>query len=463
MFLGRSQELAALRAEYARPRPSLILLRGRRRVGKSTLLLRSLSAQPHVYYQASRLTASENLILLRQTVREVLGDDPVLDGLGTWTATLLQLARMSLQQPGLTLVLDEFPYLCDGKPALPSLVQQVWDRVQAETLPFNLVLCGSSVAFMGELLAERNPLHGRQTLSLDLAPLSYREAAGRFPEWSLDDCVRAYAIFGGMPYYLALCEPDLPLKANVVQVILGRGAPLHDEPTQLLQAELQNVARYATLLRAVADGCTTWSEILGRLPELGSSQQLSPYVSKLEELRLIEVTRSLDAAPKARNRRYRLADPFLTFWYHFVLPHQSVLEAGQAEAVWSQVIEPQLDGFIGWPFERICRDFVRLYGHEQFGVPAREVGSIWGADHDVDVAALLLDGRAVYGECKWWRDPVGANILSHLREKTAGISYGKGPPLYALFARTGFTPALTGEEVFLIGLPELYDRPPPLG
>lgn len=456
MFLGRQQELTALHTEYDRSRPSLILIRGRRRVGKSTLILESLRDRPHLYYQANRLTSSENLGLLRQTVRDTLGPDPVLDGLTTWASLLLYLARLSSQRPGLTLVLDEFPYLCDADNALPSIVQQVWDRVQQENLPFNLILCGSSVAFMSELLAERNPLHGRQTLSLDLPPLSYREAGQRFPDWSLADRVYAFAIFGGMPYYLALCDPEVSLKENALQVILRNGAPLHDEPTHLLQAELQNVARYATVLRAVADGCTTWNEILNRVPELESSQHLSPYISKLEELRLIEVTRSLDAPPKGRNRRYRLADPFLAFWYHFALPNYSALQAGQAEAVWQHVIEPNLDQYVGNTFERICRDYMRLYGQEAFGIPAREVGSIWSGDFDVDVAATLLNGQVVYGECKWWKDPVGVNILEHLREKTQPVKYGKGQPEYALFARNGFTAAVQQESVKLLGLAELY-------
>ncbi|WP_135230368.1 ATP-binding protein [Deinococcus fonticola] len=458
MFLGRLQELSALQAEYARSRPSLILVRGRRRVGKSTLILKSLEGRPHIYYQANRLTSSENLSLLRQTVREVLGDDPVLDGLNSWAAVLLYLARLSVSRPGLTLVLDEFPYLCDGDAALPSIVQQVWDRVQAESLSFNLVLCGSSIAFMGELLAERNPLHGRQTFSLDLPPLSYREASERFPDWSLSDRAYAFAVFGGMPYYLALCEPQESLKENVMQVILRNGAPLHDEPTHLLQAELQNVARYATILRAISDGCTTWGEILNRVPELESSQHLSPYIGKLEELRLVEVTRSLDAPPKGRNRRYRLADPFLAFWYHFVLPNSSALEAGQSEAVWQHVITPNLDKYMGDVFERICRDYLRLYGQERFGMPAREVGSIWSGDFDVDVVATLLDEQVVYGECKWWKDPVGQNILDHLCEKTQSVKYGKGEPQYALFARSGFTETIEKEGVHLLGLAALYGQ-----
>ena len=215
MFLGRQQEIALLEREYDRSRPSLIVLRGRRRVGKSTLLLRSLRDRPAVYFQASRLTSTDNLIFLQEAITASLGTDPVLDGLNTWPSVLAYLAERATQLPGLTVVLDEFPYLADAEPALPSLIQAAWDRIQGAGQPINLVLCGSSISFMSELLAERNPLHGRQTLDVALAPLSYREAGERFSGWSLDERLKAYAVFGGMPYYLALCDPALTLRQNV--------------------------------------------------------------------------------------------------------------------------------------------------------------------------------------------------------------------------------------------------------
>nr|WP_246581021.1 ATP-binding protein [Deinococcus aestuarii] len=457
--MGRRQELTLLEREYGRPRPSLIVVRGRRRVGKSTLLLHSLRDRPSVYYQASRLTAADNLALFRQAVVTALGDDPVLAGLSTWPALLAYLAEQARTRPGLTVVLDEFPYLADAEPALPSLIQGAWDRIQATGLPLKLVLCGSSISFMAELLAERNPLHGRQTLDIDLAPLSYREAGERFGDWPLDERLKAYGVFGGMPYYLALCDPTRTLQQNVEEVILERGAPLHDEPTHLLQSELTSVARYASVLRAVADGCTQWGEIVSRLPELGSGSQLAPYMTRLEGLRLIDVSRSLDNDERARNRRYRLGDPFLAFWYHFVLPHRSALEAGHVDWVYGQRIAPQLDRFLGATFEGICRDFMRRYGQEVFGVPAREVGSIWAADYDLDVAATLLDGRVVYGECKWWEDLVGLNVLGKLRESAQKTRYGGGEAELALFSRRGFTSEVQGSGVTLVDLPRLYGGP----
>lgn len=448
MFVGRQRELAVLQRELNGAKPSLVVVYGRRRVGKSTLILRALEGRAHVYFQATRVTDPDSQELFRRQIGRALGSDPILDGLVGWEALLGYLQRQAeARYPGLTVVLDEFPYLCEANPALPSIVQKVWDGVRATGSPLNLILCGSSISFMEELLAERNPLHGRQSAELDVAPLSYREAAEFFPSWSPEDRLRAYGVFGGMPYYLSLCAPERTLADNIRDVILVDGAPLSEEPEHLLHAELQNVARYASILRAVADGCTQRSEILNRVlskEEVGTS--LTPYFHKLEALRLLRTEVSLDVRDpdRARNARFYLNDPFLAFHYRFVLPHGSALEAGHAQEVLEEVILPRLDHYMGERFEEICRDWVRLHGRERLPSSAREVGRIWGSDFDIDVAATLLNGEQAFGECTWWADPVGLNKLERLEESSARTRYRRrdGSPYYLLFARSGFTPEL---------------------
>lgn len=289
MFHGRVRELKVLQRERTRAGPSLIVVYGRRRVGKSTLILRALNEAPHVYYQAMRVTDTDSQELFKRAAQRALGDDTVLAGLSGWEALLGYCRRLAeTTLPGLTVVLDEFPYLVDVNKALPSIVQKAWDTTRSSGSPMKLVLCGSAVSFMEALLAERNPLHGRQSAELEVAPLPLREAAEFFPGWSAEDRLRGYGVFGGMPYYLSLCDPDRPLAENVLELILQDGAPLRDEPDHLLQAELQNVARYASMLRAVADGCTKRPEITSRVLSKGEeATSLTPYFHKLEGLRLI--------------------------------------------------------------------------------------------------------------------------------------------------------------------------------
>jgi uncharacterized protein len=469
MFVGRVREMQVLRAEFDNDRPSLVVMYGRRRVGKSTLLQEVLADRPHVYYQATRVADLDAQVLFKAQAARALGDDPVLEGLVGWEPILTYLrqvgaARVRESGSPFVVAIDEFPYLCEDNKALPSVVQKVWDEVRRSGDALKLVLCGSHVAFMEELLAEKNPLHGRQSRELDVGPLSLREAALMLPGWSAEDRLRAYGVFGGMPYYLSLCDPGQSLARNVRRLVLDDGAPLREEPMHLLQAELQAPARYASILRAVADGLTERGEIVNRVLQKGeSSAGITPYIDRLERMRLLRRAHSLDvAAPeRSRNARYYLSDPFLAFHFRFVLPNVSALQAGHPDAVYEHRIAPQLDGYMGDRFEEICRAYVALHLQERTGVPAHSVGKIWAADYDVDVAGETLDGRRLAGECKWWQKPVGVNVLRELEESAAKNRYYAGqPPLYAVFARAAFTPDLRKEaaardDLQLVGAEDL--------
>jgi AAA+ ATPase superfamily predicted ATPase len=443
LFVGRQNELALLNEELTTDKPSLAIVYGRRRIGKSTLIGEAIKNRTHIFYQATRVTSSLNLESFKAEVAHGLGPDDLLTGLGDWLAVLHYLARAAEQKPGLTVVLDEFPYLVDADSALPSIVQKFWDSGAARAGNLKLLLCGSMIAQMEELLAERNPLYGRKTLVLDLGPLSFREAA-QFVRYSAEDKLLTCGVFGGTPFYLELLRGSESLQSNIVRLLLTQTGVLVDEPIVLLQSELREVSRYASILAAIADGCTKHGEIIGRVKEINDSKALSPYLEKLERMRLIRIVRSMDAAPKERDRRYFIADPLMAFWHRFVRPNLSSVAQGFGRDVWRLQIAPHLDEFMGRAFEEICREHARRFSQESFAAPAQEIGTIWHADFDIDVVGSLLDGSMIYGECKWWRDPVGENILDQLIERASLTSYGRDNPKrqFVLYSRSGFTSEL---------------------
>ena len=444
MFVGRSAELARLREELAAPRPSLLVVYGRRRVGKSTLLREATQAVPHVLYQATRVTAALNLDALKAEIARALGPDDLLGGLSDWLGVLTYLARAAEARPGLVVVLDEFPYLAEAEPALPSILQKFWDGGAAIPGRLNLVLCGSMIAHMEDLLAERNPLYGRKTLAMDVAPLPFRDAAAFFPSRSAEERLLAYAVFGGVPFYLQLCDPEATLEQDVTRLLLTNAGALVDEPTVLLQSELREVQRYASILAAIADGCTKLGDISGRIREGGGSAGLGPYMERLERMRLVRAVRSMDAEPKSRDRRYAVADPLAAFWHRFVRPNLSSIVQGFGAEVWRHQVAPQLDGYMGGAFEEVCREHARRHAQESLPAPAQEVGQVWAADYDIDVAGRLLDGSMIYGECKWSRNKVGAGVLELLVSRSGRTAYGRGVSgrHFVLYARTGFAPDL---------------------
>ncbi len=444
MFIGRVDELARLRDEFAANRPSLLVVYGRRRVGKSTLLREAAKDVPHVLYQATRVTAALNLEALKAEIARALGPDDLLGGLSDWLGVLAYLARAAEARPGLVVVLDEFPYLAEAEPALPSIVQKFWDGGAAAPGRLNLVLCGSMVAHMEDLLAERNPLYGRKTLALDVAPLPFQDAAAFFPSRIAEERLLAYAVFGGVPFYLQLCDPGASLEQNVTRLLLTNAGPLVDEPTVLLQSELREVQRYASILAAIADGCTKLGDISGRIREVGGSSGLGPYMERLERMRLVRAVRSMDAEPKSRDRRYVIADPLVAFWHRFVRPNLSSIVQGFGAEVWRHQIAPLLDGYMGRAFEEVCREHARRHAQDSLPAPAQEVGQVWAADYDIDVAGRLLDGSMLFGECKWSRNEIGPEVLDLLVSRSERTAYGRGVSRrhFVLYARTGFTPSL---------------------
>jgi AAA+ ATPase superfamily predicted ATPase len=443
LFIGRQSELALLSAELTTDKSSLAIVYGRRRIGKSTLIREAIKDRIHVFYQATRVTSSLNLESFKAEVAHALGADDLLTDLSDWLAVLLYVARAAEQKPGLTIVLDEFPYLVDADSALPSIIQKFWDSGAARAGNLKLLLCGSMIAQMEELLAERNPLYGRKTLVLDLGPLSFREAA-QFVRYGAEDKLLTCSVFGGTPFYLELLRGSESLQSNIIRLLLTRTGGLVDEPVVLLQSELREVSRYASILAAIADGCTKHGEIIGRVKEINDSKALSPYLEKLERMRLVRIVRSMDASPKERDRRYFIADPLVAFWHRFVRPNLSSVAQGFGRDVWKLQIVPHLDEFMGGAFEELCREHARRFSQESFAAPAQEIGRIWHAEYDIDVAGRLLDGSMIYGECKWWKDPVGENVLDQLIERASLTSYGRDNPKrqFILYSRAGFTSGL---------------------
>jgi uncharacterized protein len=441
MFIGRQTELASFNQEFIAARPSLVVVYGRRRVGKSTLIQAAAHGRPHVLYQATRVAPSLNLEAFKDEIARSLGGDEILAGLADWLSVLHYLARAAEQHQGLVVVLDEFPYLSDADASLPSIIQKFWDSGAPRTGQMKLVLCGSLISQMEELLAERNPLYGRKTMAMDVPPLPLRDAAQFFPHYTSEAQLLAFAIFGGIPFYLQLCNPEITLEENIIRLLLTSTGSLVDEPTVLLQSELRDIQRYASILAAIANGCTKHGEIIGRVKEISDSKALGPYVERLERMRLIRVVQSLDASPRERDRRYFIADPLVAFWHRFVRPNLSSVMQGFGSEVWRHQIAPRLDDFMGGAFEEICRDHARRYSQERLPAPAQEIGQIWSAGYDIDIAGRLLDGSMLYGECKWTRDRIGEGVLDKLIERAGMTRYGQGIEArhFVLYSRTGFT------------------------
>ena len=441
-FINRAREIDFLASSWKRPEAQLLVVYGRRRVGKTALLRRFSENLPGLHYVATRLPEAQQLAEMGRSLGAAL-DDPLLASTGFqgWDQLFAYLARLPRR---VCLILDELPYLIEANQALSSLWQRAWDEQLAASRAF-VVLCGSSVAMMErETLDVRSPLYGRRTGQLKLQPLDFSDARLFFPRYRFEDQVRAFAVAGGIPYYLRLLDDSVPLRRNIRERILGFGAPLREEVEFLVRQELREPRVYFGILSAMASGKHKPAEILNATGLTPST--VGKYITVLQRLGLVrrEVPATETRPEKSKRGLYRIADPFVRFWFRFVLPQRGLLETGRIDEA-AAVINRDLDHFTSAAYEEICRSAVaRGLFDAATGSTWGRVGRWWSRTAELDLlAAAPGDSAVLFGEVKWSRRPVGTNVLARLEETAATVPIAHGARRsYTLFSRSGFTDAL---------------------
>src|SRR5437867_3669860 len=274
-FIGRQRELGALERAWREPRAALVPIYGRRRVGKTELILRFCKGKPGVYYAATQGTRAYQIRTFLRAAAERLGQSWLGESsIDDWRQVLKLVTGVSgaARQEPMVLVLDEFQWLCEAAPELPSLLQQLWDQEWQREPGFMIILCGSYLGFMERaVLGSKSPLFGRRTAQILLEPFEYREAAEFFPDWSAEQQARAYFVCGGVPYYLQTFDQGRSLGQNVIANFLTVEAPLFREPDFLLREELREVGSYSAVIEAIAEGKCSPTHIAG-LTGLSPSQ-----------------------------------------------------------------------------------------------------------------------------------------------------------------------------------------------
>ncbi len=402
-ILNRDAEWHQLGRIWARDRPDLVFVTGRRRVGKSYLLSRFARDAGGIYYQATRRTEHEQLLRLSAVVGDHFSDPALKRGIAfpDWESLFGYITDRAGIEPFL-LVLDEFPYLTAAAPALSSILQSLWDHRWAETR-MKLVLSGSHITAMRQLEAADQPLYGRRTARLEIDPFDYNHAARFFPSYSVTDRLRAFGVFGGLPGHLALLEPGVSLEENVEEHLLSSSGRLVDEAQHLLDAFLADAQVHYSVIEAVAQGQRTWQGITNRVGREGGS--LSRAVQWLMAMGLLEKVIPITEKNPAKSKRamYRISDPYLAFWHRFVSPMVSAGTIGLSPRtrLWKRHVAPRLDDHMGSVFESVCRAFVANANTLPFA-PVR-VGEWWDAssDNEIDVVAVGTHGELLLGECKW--------------------------------------------------------------
>ena len=436
-FINRENELSFLRRAWQEDKSQLVVIYGKRRVGKTALVKEFSKDLPHIYFLADKAPDRDQLRQLSEKVGLYFQDDFLLSrGFGTWH----DFFNYIKSKGKFIMIFDEFPYLIESNPAIPSLFQKGWDEDLSHSGVF-LVLLGSSMGMMEtEVLGQKSPLFGRRTGQILLQTLPFDSAKEFFPTMTDDVFMHFYGALGGTPAYLLQFDPADDFRENVRRRILVPEAYLYREPDFILREELREPRNYFSILRAISMGKTRPAEIIN---ETGFDKNMvGKYLSVLTDLKIIrrEVPVTEWGFEKSKKGIYLLEDHFFRFWFNYVYPNRSFIEEGQIDYVLDLKIMPSIDRFISWSFEEICRSRVRK-GAPQ-GIQCNRVGCWWSKKGEIDIVGLAEDeNTVVFGEAKWSVNPVGTDILDNLTRKAKLVDWRKGErkEYFVLFSRSGFT------------------------
>lgn len=446
-FVDRKEEKIRLETALNSEKPSFIVVYGRRRLGKSTLIKKVL--QPSDIYFLADKSESQ---LQRQLLSEVISQTfPEFNSVEypNWETLLRQLNLRTSEK--FTLCLDEFPYLVEQSPELPSILQKLLDE---KSLKYNVIICGSSQTMMyGLVLDATAPLYGRADEIMKLFPLRLpyiREAL----DLNATDAIAEYSIWGGVPRYWELREGCRTLEGALWKNVFNVNGIFFDEPTKIFQDDVKDIVKISTIISYIAAGANRISEIAARCNE--PSTNLSRPLRKLLDLGYI-CKETPFGADKNNSKKslYHIADPFISFYYKFVVPNQSFIELGRTAPI-ELVLRQRLTLHISQEWEILCRKAVT--GNVIDGVIYGEAQRWWGSvinekgkpeQIEIDIVAESLDKKyLLVGECKWTNEENAEVLFDTLVRKAKLLPFAKDRILVpTLFLKTA--PDSSVSRIFL--------------
>ncbi|MDP3727984.1 MAG: ATP-binding protein [bacterium] len=411
-FKNRVKELEFLSECYQKGSPKLIILYGRRRVGKTELLREFLKKHKGIYLLARQESETEQLKKMSSQIAEFYGDKVLtINPFQNWDAFFIYLA----EKPRIPIVIDEFPYMVEASKNIPSILQDYWDNSFSKKNSF-IILCGSSIQMMENLLGKKSPIYGRRTEQILLEPLKFRDACLFLPKkMSIKERVLYFSILGGMPAYLLEFDYKKSIKENIAENIIRKNKFLYQDVLFSLREELNEPRNYFSILYAIAKGNTKLGEIVN---DTGLEKSfVTKYISVLIGLQLVERRVPITEKNRTKSRKgiYLLKDNFFKFWFKFVFENQEYIEQEKQEKLLDEKIMPEIHGFAGRIFEDVALSEISVnkkYKDYFFG-------RWWDREYEVDIVGVDRKNKKILiGEVKFKKlnEKEVQEIKSHLKE-----------------------------------------------
>ena len=439
MFIGRDRELRSLEQLYVSNKFEFVVLYGRRRVGKTSLLTQFIESKKAIYFMGVESNAKQNLENLSKSILEYASGIAADTSFLSFQAALETVFKLA-ETERIILVIDEYPYVARSSKSLASTLQLLIDR-NKDTSKLMLILCGSSMSYMeDQVLAYKAPLYGRRTAQIKLLPFDFEETCRYFKNFQGEDKALAYGIVGGTPQYLLQLNDELSLEENIKNTFLNPISFLYEEPVNLLKQEVREPAIYTAIITAIAAGASRMSEISGKVGE--DTNVCAGYIKNLISLGIVQKETPY-GEKSSRKSLYTIEDNMFRFWYRFVLQNNSLIARGAADLVCQRII-PQLSDYMGKVFEEISKQYLwMLLLAGKSPVEFISLGRWWGNDPieksqaEIEIMGEQDKTTALFGECKWTNERVDLGVLETLLRRSRLFQYHKVH--YFLFSKVGFT------------------------
>lgn len=439
-FIDRERELEFLESQTKKS-ASFVVLYGRRRVGKSELLKHFIKDKKAIYLLATQEVEKELMESFSAEIAGHFSDETLkINPFSQFRQVADYLKEKDIA--GLTLVIDEFPYLVDANKAVPSILQKYWD-MHYKPKGLHIILCGSSVGAMETgVLGRKSPLYGRRTGQWKVDPLPFREFAKFFPGIPFERLVEFYAITGGIPLYILEFDGGKTAFENARSHIATRGSLLYQETDIILKEELREPRTYFSILKEIAAGKTTLNELSNALGVERTA--LTRYLNTLETLELIELIKPVTAKKKSRSTIYTLKDNYFKFWFGFIYPFVRELDSFVFDG-FERNFRQNFNSYVGRQFEAVCMEAVKMANP----IRSPNAGKWWGAYRDeqanerktaeIDIVSVNEQTKEMlFAECKWQDNVNAKKILEELREKARRVQWNNESrkERFAVFAKS---------------------------
>jgi AAA+ ATPase superfamily predicted ATPase len=440
MFINRKNELAFLERLYRSGKKEVLIIYGRRRVGKTELIKRFIAGKDAIYFLADRggLEANARRFYKEAAERLDLPDLEVRDFRRAFELIKLKAPKR------LVVVIDEFSYLLLADKNTSAVFQAIIDEILDDR--FFLILSGSLVGLMEALMGYTNPLYGRRTAQLKLKPLSFFHVVEYFRNRPLETVVEIYSVTGGVPMYFKLFHGE-NFRRELLETAFSPTSILYEEPEFILREELGDVHRYYLILEAMASGKHRVSEIANWAGI--DAKDMPKYLRTLISLDLVRREVPITKSARSRKARYYLNDHFFEFWFRFVKPNRGRVEIGTFEMDWEG-----FNTYVGKAFEEVARQFlIELNKTSRLPFRFTKIGRWWHKGEEIDLVALNeKERKALFVEVKWkeLREREARGILKDLMRKSVLLGLDSWERDYGLIARRVAGKEGLNEEGFLV-------------